>query len=74
MAKKKSNVSTTTPAAALSTKPNGSAGRLSAIELKPSQEQIRWRAYELYCKRAASGMAGTPDGDWQQAERELTRA
>lgn len=40
-------------------------------EIKPDQDQVRKRAYELYLRRAASGEPGTPASDWLKAEREL---
>lgn len=40
-------------------------------EVKVSAEQIRKRAFELYCQRAAKGIDGDSTSDWLQAEREL---
>jgi hypothetical protein len=36
----------------------------------PGREEIARRAYEIYLSR--SGRAGSPEGDWLQAERELS--
>lgn len=36
---------------------------------RPTTEEIRKRAYELYCAR--KGRGGTPEDDWFRAEREL---
>lgn len=37
-------------------------------------DDIRRRAHEIFLARAAQGTAGTPVGDWLQAERELNGA
>jgi hypothetical protein len=37
--------------------------------VKPTAEQIRARAYELYLARGGRG--GDPEADWLQAEQEL---
>ncbi len=42
----------------------------SVTKPMPSEEQIRARAYEIYCAR--NGGPGDAASDWQQAERELT--
>jgi hypothetical protein len=42
-------------------------------ELKPTIEQIRRRAYEIYLERQGKGAVGSPDSDWVQAERDLAR-
>lgn len=36
-----------------------------------TEEGIRARAQQVYERRKTSGLAGTPEGDWQQAIREL---
>ncbi len=36
---------------------------------RPTTEEIRKRAYELFCTR--KGRGGTPEDDWFRAEREL---
>jgi hypothetical protein len=41
------------------------------MELKPGSEDIRRRAYERFLARQASGLPGSPDDDWFQAERDL---
>ncbi len=42
-------------------------------EVKPSSDQIRRRAYEIYARRLATGAHGTAESDWLEAERELAR-
>jgi hypothetical protein len=42
-------------------------------EPKPTDDQIRRRAYEIYLRRVAGGKPGDPKSDWVQAERELSR-
>lgn len=42
-------------------------------EVKPSSDQIRRRAYEIYLRRLATGAHGTAESDWLEAERELVR-
>lgn len=42
-------------------------------EVKPTSDQIRRLAYEIYARRLATGAHGTPESDWLQAERELAR-
>jgi hypothetical protein len=42
-------------------------------EVKPAADDIRRRAYEIYLERQVKGRPGTPESDWQQAERELSR-
>ncbi|MBX3357482.1 MAG: DUF2934 domain-containing protein [Phycisphaeraceae bacterium] len=37
---------------------------------RPTLEEVRKRAYELYLSRR--GVNGTPESDWLQAERELS--
>ena len=44
----------------------------SAAKLKPTQDQVAARAYEIYLERGAT--PGDPMQDWLQAERELTAA
>lgn len=41
-------------------------------EVKPTDEQIRRRAYELYLERQERGEAGGEADDWAAAERELS--
>ena len=40
--------------------------------LKPYAEQVRSRAYEIYCERCEDGRSGDAVSDWVTAERELT--
>ncbi len=39
---------------------------------KPSADEIRRRAYEIFLRR--NGKGGSPESDWLQAERELMQA
>ncbi len=41
------------------------------VEAKPTLDDIRRRAYEIYLGRQSTGRAGNSDSDWAQAEREL---
>jgi len=41
----------------------------AATKLKPTQDQVAARAYEIYLERGAA--PGDPMQDWLQAEREL---
>ena len=43
--------------------------KTAATKLKPTQDQIAARAYEIYRERGAT--PGDPMQDWLQAEREL---
>lgn len=43
----------------------------SAPHGKPSLEDVRRRAYEIYLERMRAGEPGGPDTDWSRAEREL---
>ena len=43
----------------------------SSVEAKPTLDDIRRRAYEIYLDRQHTGQSGTPTTDWEQAEREL---
>ncbi len=45
----------------------------SIREIKPASDDIRRRAYELYCQRNAKGTRGTPEEDWAHAERDLLK-
>lgn len=40
---------------------------------RPSADEVRRRAYEIYLQRMQSGEPGSPESDWSRAERELTR-
>ena len=42
-----------------------------SVNDKPSHEEIRLRAYEIYLERG--GLPGKEPDDWLQAERELER-
>ena len=41
---------------------------------KPTEEQIRRKAQEIYDKRTARGEFGTEYDDWHQAEKILTES
>ena len=43
----------------------------TAREVKPSIEQVRSRAYELYQQRSRAGRPGDSTTDWLEAERQL---
>ncbi len=43
----------------------------AARDTKPTVEQIRQRAYELYHARTKTGHAGDSTADWLEAERQL---
>jgi hypothetical protein len=43
----------------------------SSVEAKPAIDEVRRRAYEIYLDRQHTGQPGSPDTDWDQAEREL---
>lgn len=43
----------------------------TATPKKPTADQIRKRAYELYLARR--GVGGSPEQDWIKAERELSQ-
>lgn len=49
---------------------DASHGFSKAQTSRPSAEEIRKRAYELFCAR--KGRGGSPEEDWLRAERELT--
>ena len=42
-------------------------------ETKPSPDELRRRAYQIYLERLARGEEGSEISDWQQAEASLTR-
>ncbi len=52
-----------------STRRGGTCAATSAFDGKPTAEEIRCRAYEIYLAR--DGAPGDPNADWLQAEREL---
>lgn len=53
--------------------PSGTSGATgpSSVQVvrRPSADEIRKRAYELFCSR--KGQGGSPEEDWLRAEREL---
>jgi hypothetical protein len=66
---------TPTPATSSSTstaKRDGVTTRPSSqAEAKPTSDDIRRRAYEIYLSRQTTGRPGSPETDWAQAEHEL---
>lgn len=52
--------------------PSSSTALASVIEqsLPPTEDEIRVRAYDIYCRRGGGG-DGSSDGDWRRAEQEL---
>lgn len=49
------------------------AASLPTVEAKPTADQVRVRAYELYLARKAKSLPGDARSDWINAELELTR-
>jgi hypothetical protein len=47
--------------------------RAAKTSMKPTEDQIRIRAYHLYQRRVAAGIAGDEAADWIEAERELLK-
>ncbi|MGE3109637.1 MAG: hypothetical protein AB7G11_14635 [Phycisphaerales bacterium] len=45
----------------------------SQSEPKCSADDVRRRAYEIYLTRQATGRLGSPESDWCEAEKELSR-
>ena len=63
--------------AAPSAKPHTPAAVVQAPvlrEVKPSLEQVRQKAFELYQARAKAGKPGDSTTDWLEAERQLKTA
>ena len=52
---------------------SGAPGTVPGVELKPSADSIRKRAYELFMERVAKGRPGDERTDWLQAEKELRK-
>jgi Protein of unknown function (DUF2934) len=48
--------------------------RVAKDSMQPSEDEIRVRAYHLYQRRVAAGMAGDEASDWVEAERELLKS
>lgn len=42
-------------------------------EVKPTPDDVKRRAYEIYLHRMRAGEPGSPETDWSRAERELGR-
>jgi hypothetical protein len=36
-------------------------------------DEIRWRAHQIWMDRTAKGIPGTPESDWKAAEAELDK-
>lgn len=47
--------------------------RVAKSSMKPTEDEIRIRAYHLYRRRVADGVAGDEASDWIAAERELLK-
>lgn len=62
------------PAATAEVKPAPAATRTTTAPARPSSEQVRLRAFEIYQSRCRAGKPGDAASDWAQAERELTQA
>jgi len=56
------------PAAGVSGAP-AAAAQVGAA--KPSMDQLRLKAYEVYLARTKAGRPGDPTTDWLEAERQL---
>ena len=54
-------------------KPVAAGNSASIREIKPSSDQIRQRAYQIYSERIARGGNGDPQSDWLRAELELSQ-
>ncbi len=65
----KKTTTTKEPTTAKKTAARGSVRKTSSKPL-PTEDQIRQRAFEIFLRR--NGGAGDADGDWHQAERELS--
>ena len=57
----------TTEAGVVAAGGTGQSGSSPTLDLDP--EDVRRRAYEIYCGRGCTG--GSPDEDWLEAERQL---
>lgn len=62
------------PAATAEVKPAPAATKTTVAPARPSSEQVRLRAFEIYQSRCRAGKPGDAASDWAQAERELTQA
>jgi hypothetical protein len=47
------------------------ANETSTRRSKPSEDEIRERANDIYLQRLERGEHGTPEGDWHEAELDL---
>lgn len=61
------------PAARSTPAPSPQRPSTTVSEVKPSADQIRRRAYEIYQERLARGIRGDATTDWLQAERDIGR-
>jgi hypothetical protein len=68
----KKPVTTSAPSTNAHTKPIPAAQAGAIREVKPTVDQIRARAYQLYIERTARGDRGDAAADWLRAERELS--
>lgn len=69
--KKSTSVGRTPVAPTKATPPATGAG--TGREVKPTVDQIRQRAYQIYTQRIAGGVgSGDQQSDWLRAERELS--
>ena len=65
---------TDTRAAGLTSAGRDQEAGVSGKTVNAMRDRIRHRAYEIYCGRISSGVAGDASSDWLQAERELNGA
>lgn len=55
--------------------PSPLASIFDALGIKPNDDAVRMRAYQIYLERAAKGdEPNDPDDNWRRAERELRRS
>lgn len=62
------------PGATAEVKPAPAATKTAHTSARPSSEQVRVRAFEIYQSRCRAGKPGDAASDWAQAERELMQA
>ena len=62
------------PGATAEVKPAPAATKTAPTSARPSSEQVRVRAFEIYQSRCRAGKPGDAASDWAQAERELMQA
>jgi hypothetical protein len=49
------------------------SSKTKSAKAKPTEEEIREKAREIYYERIARGEHGTPEDDWREAEEILMR-